>query len=216
MAIKLFWENPYQTECKAIVKEINGNKIKLDQTIFYAFSGGQESDSGVINGINVLSALKIGDKENIIDIEYSLEKTPNFKVGDEVEIKIDIEKRKKLMKLHSAAHIVYYFFIEKLGTLKLIGSNVTNDKARFDFLYDTPLNEVIFEIENKLNEFISENHDIKQEKDLNSPDLRYWTCKDWKMPCGGTHVKNTSEIGTIQLKRKNIGKGKERIEIYLA
>ena len=48
------------------------------------------------------------------------------------------------------------------------------------------------------------------------PDLKWWHCEDWKMPCGGTHVKNTKEVGQIRLKRKNIGAGKERIEIYLA
>ncbi|RJQ19102.1 alanyl-tRNA editing protein, partial [Candidatus Woesearchaeota archaeon] len=42
-----------------------------------------------------------------------------------------------------------------------------------------------------------------------------WECADIKMPCSGTHVRNTQEIGTITLKRKNIGKGKERIEILL-
>ncbi len=44
MTIKQFWADPYQTECTAIVTGINGKKIKVDKTIFYAFSGGQESD----------------------------------------------------------------------------------------------------------------------------------------------------------------------------
>ena len=90
---KLFWEDPYCTECKAKVTSIEGNKVKLDQTVFFACSGGQESDSGTIGGINVVAAIKQGDKENIIDIEYELEKEPNFKVGDEVEVKIDEENR---------------------------------------------------------------------------------------------------------------------------
>ena len=72
MTKKLFWKDPYQTTCTAKVTQINGNIIMLDQTIFYAFSGGQESDSGTINGIKVINATKIGDKENIIDIEYLL------------------------------------------------------------------------------------------------------------------------------------------------
>jgi len=212
---KLFWENPYQTECKAIVTAINGNKVKLNQTIFYAFSGGQASDEGIINNIKVIEAKKEGDKENIIDIEYTLEKEPDFKVGDEVEVIIDKERRRKLRNLHSAAHLLYYLVIEQLGLIKIVGSNINPDKARMDFLYDKPLNELIPTIESNVNNFIQENHPIIMKNDLEKPDLRWWMCKDWKMPCGGTHVKSTNEIGKIKLKRVNIGKGKERIEIFL-
>jgi len=216
MTEKLFWKDPYQTECKAKVTSIEGNKIKLDQTIFFAFSGGQASDEGTINGINVMNALKEGDRENIIDIEYELETEPNFKVGDEVEVKIDEERRSKLRRLHSAAHVFYYFFVDKLGRQKIIGSNIAVNKAKVDFLYDEPLTEVLPEMEQETNDFLKESHDITQQPDPEKPDLKWWHCEDWKMPCGGTHVKNTKEVGQIRLKRKNIGAGKERIEIYLA
>jgi len=53
MTKKLFWDNPYLTECDATVTSVNGTRVKLDQTIFFAFSGGQESDSGNIGEINV-------------------------------------------------------------------------------------------------------------------------------------------------------------------
>ncbi|MCH8049670.1 alanyl-tRNA editing protein, partial [Patescibacteria group bacterium] len=212
---KLFWDDPYQTECTAIVTEVNDNKVKLNQTIFYAFSGGQESDEGTIEGIKVVEAVKQGDKENIINIEYTLEREPDFKVGDEVTVKIDAERRKKLMKLHSATHIVYYFFIEKVGRQKIIGSNIAAEKARIDFLYDQPIQNLLPEIEEAVNVFLSEDHVITRKADEKSPDLRWWVCKDWKMPCGGTHPRSTKEIGQIQLKRKNLGKGKERIEIFL-
>ncbi len=212
---KLFWENPYLSHIKAEATHIDGKKVKLDQTIIYAFSGGQESDSGKINGINIINAVKQGDKESIIDIEYELEKEPDFKVGEIVEVEIDTLKRSNLMRLHSAAHIAYYIIAEKFGKLKIIGSNITSEKARIDFEYDKPLNEVLPEIQQKINEFIQECYSIEIKNDNKNPDLKWWHCKDWKMPCGGTHTKNTEEIGKIQLKRKNIGAGKERIEIYL-
>ena len=212
---KLFWEDPYLTECKSKIMSIKGNKIKLDQTVFYAFSGGQASDFGTINGINVVEAVKNGDKESIIDITYVLGKEPDFKVGDEVEVKIDGERRDKIRNLHSAAHLVWYFVEEKLGKLKSIGSNVSVDKSRLDYLLDEPISEHLPEIEEKLNKFIEEDHEIITKEDEEKPDLRWWICGDWKMPCGGTHVKSTKEIGLIKLKRKNIGAGKERIEVTL-
>lgn len=215
MTLKLFWQDPYQTECTATVTEINGNKIKLDQTIFFAFSGGQASDEGTIGGIKVLEAVKQGDKENIIDIEYTLERKPHFKIGDTVTIQIDAERRRKLRNLHSAAHILYYLSQEFIGKVKIIGSNIAPEKARMDFLYEKPLNDLIPQLESKMNLFIQENHKIVMKNDEEKQDLRWWTCGEWKMPCGGTHVRSSAEIGLITLKRINIGKGKERIEIYL-
>lgn len=215
MTNKLFWDDPYLTNCKAKVTYIEGNTIKIDQTIFYAFSGGQESDEGTIGGIKVITATKQGDKENIIDIEYELEKDPDFKVGDEVEVIIDEEKRLKLMKLHTAVHLLYYFTKENLGETKIMGSNVSPDKARMDLLYEGNIVESIPIIEKKLNEFVLEDHEIKREADEKNMNLRWWECGEFKMPCGGTHVKSTKEIGTISLKRKTKGSGKERIEIFL-
>ncbi|MBD3203158.1 alanyl-tRNA editing protein [Candidatus Woesearchaeota archaeon] len=215
MTKKLFWEDPYLTECSAKAIEINGKKTKLNQTIFYAFSGGQQSDKGTIGGITVINAVKKGDREDIIDIEYGLEKEPDFDVGDEVIVKIDKQRRSRLRRLHSAAHIFYYFFIEKFGKQKIIGSNISEKKARVDFLFDHSLTDKLFALEKDINNFLKEGHEIITKPDSKKPDLRWWHCENWKMPCGGTHVKNTKEIGKIKLKRKNIGKGKERIEIYL-
>lgn len=214
MTKKLFWEDPYLTTCKAKITEINGKKVKLDRTIFYAFSGGQESDEGTISGIKVINAIKQGDRENIVDIEYELEKEPNFKIGDEVDVVIDRDKRLRLMRLHSAAHIAYYFIIEKFGKMKIIGSNVSIKKARIDFESEKPLNE-LQDVQEKLNKFLSEGHIINRFVDEKLPDLRWWQCEEWKMPCGGTHVSNTKEIGKVILKRETKGAGKERIEIYL-
>ncbi len=212
---KLFWDDPYLDSCEAKVTSIEGNRVKLDQTVFYAFSGGQASDFGTIGGVNVVEAVKAGDKESIIDITYVLEKDPEFKVGDEVEVKIDVERRNKIRNLHSAAHIVWYFVEEKLGKLNSIGSNVSVDKSRLDYLLETPISEHLLEIEEKVNKFIEEDHEVITNVDEEKPDLRWWVCDDWKMPCGGTHVRSTKEIGRIKLKRKNIGAGKERIEITL-
>lgn len=210
MLKKLFWQDPYLKECNAIVTAIEDNKVWLDQTVFFAFSGGQASDKGTINGINVLEAVKQDD-----EIYYILEKEPDFKVGDNVKVEIDWDYRYKIMKLHSAAHIVYYFFIEKAGEQKVIGSNINIDKARLDFAYDESISPLLLEIQEKTMEVINQGIDIKAFEDEKNPSRRLWECGKWLMPCGGTHVKNTKEIGQIKLKRNNIGAGKERIEVTL-
>ncbi len=210
MTIKLFYKDPYETEYEATVTSINDNNITLDKTIFFAFAGGQESDSGTINNIPVKEA-KIVNK----DIIYTLSEQPNFKLGDKVIIKIDKDKRYKLMKLHSAVHLIFFLVEEKLKLNELIGSNISQEKGRLDYLYPKPISEILPEIEEKANSLLSQNLEIKTFSDSKDPEIRIWQLNSWHVNCGGTHVKNTKEIGKIKLKRKNLGAGKERIEITL-
>ncbi len=208
---KLFWEDPYLKECVATVESVNGNEVRLSQSVFFAFSGGQESDSGAIGGIPVKEARKEGN-----DITYVLESAPAFSPGDEVEVKIDAEKRMRIMRLHSAAHIVWFIFEKKTGVKKLIGSNVTSEKSRIDYEFPESLAAILPEVEMEANELIPKGAEIKTYPDSANPEKRWWEMGGWKCPCGGTHLRDLKEIGTIKLKRKNLGKGKERIEITLA
>ena len=98
---KSFWRNPYLTELDTIVQTVSGNQITLIDTIFYAFSGGQESDSGTIGGHKVVEAKKDGKK-----IVYTLEENHGLCVGDPVKVMIDWDRRYKLMRLHFAAEVV--------------------------------------------------------------------------------------------------------------
>jgi len=105
---------------------------------------------------------------------------------------------------------------EKIGQKKLIGSNVTEEKARVDFRHPESVSAVLAALEPELNAFNAANHEISTYDDSEKPGRRLWACDKWLMPCGGTHVRNTKEVGGLALKRKNIGSGKERMEITLA
>ena len=210
MTEKLFNADPYMKETSAVVTKIEGNKVYLDRTIFFAFSGGQASDSGTINNQPASNIEKEGD-----EIVHTLE-NPGFSIGDTVNLKIDWDRRYKIMKLHSAAHIVYYFLREKIGKFKMIGSNISSDKARIDFEYQESIKPVLADLEAQTNKKVDEGLEIKTYDDEKEKGKRWWAVGDWKMPCGGTHPKNTKEIGHIKLKRVNIGAGKERIEVLLS
>jgi Ser-tRNA(Ala) deacylase AlaX len=71
----------------------------------------------------------------------------------------------------------------------------------------------LYKTEKETNQFFAENHEITITEDKEG--IRTWKCGPVEMHCAGTHVKNTKEIGQIKLKRKNPGRGKERIETYL-
>lgn len=211
MVEKLFRKDPYSSSCEATVTSSKDGEITLDKTVFFAFAGGQQSDSGTIGGFKVLEARAEGP-----EIYYKLEEGANLREGDKAQVQIDMEKRRKIMRLHSAAHLVYGVFSKQHEHKKLIGSNVTEDKARIDFEHESSLSGLLPKVEEEANKLIEENHPARTYPDESNPDRWWWECMGMKYPCGGTHVTSLGEIGKISLKRKNIGAGKERIEIALA
>ncbi|MFA4946420.1 MAG: alanyl-tRNA editing protein [Candidatus Micrarchaeia archaeon] len=207
---KVFWRNAYQRECDSRVTRIDNNRVYLDATVAFAFSGGQESDDAFINGIKLAALEKEGD-----EIVHVFNEAPALREGDSARVEIDWTKRFALMRLHSAAHVASLLLEERIGERELIGSNVTREKARVDYVYPESLAPALAALEPVVNAFNAAGHEIKAFDDPEKPGRRVWECEAWSMPCGGTHVKNTSEIGLLRLKRKNTGAGKERMEITL-
>jgi len=190
---------------------VKGNDITVEQTIFFASSGGQESDYGTIGNNRVLQARK-EDKE----IVYTLENSHSLKPGDQVRMKIDWERRYKLMRLHFAAEIVLELVYQKLNSIKKIGAHIAQDKARIDFEWGENISTVLPVIQKEALKIIGANQEIISAFSDEEKEERYWEIRGFaRVPCGGAHLRRTGEIGEIELKRKNPGKGKERIEIYL-
>ncbi|WP_430510438.1 hypothetical protein [Gottfriedia solisilvae] len=209
---KLFWEDPYLSYTTAIVTSVVGQTITLDQTIIYAFSGGQQSDSGKIGGFELIDA-----KKEALEILYTLPENHNLYKGQEVIVEIDWEKRYKIMKLHFAAEIILEMMYQNYDQPEKIGANITSDKARIDFYWYGNITETFSLLETKAHNLIDANKPIKSDFSDKEKQRRYWEIEGFgKVACGGTHIKSTGEIGRIRLKRNNIGGGKERIEIYLA
>jgi Ser-tRNA(Ala) deacylase AlaX len=211
MIEKVFWQNPYLTELVTKVSSVNGNEVTLKQTIFYAFSGGQESDAGTISGRRVLEARKEGK-----EIVYRLEENHGLNPSDSVKVVIDWERRYKLMRLHFAAEIILELVYQQRPGIEKIGAHIAEDKARIDFALNENVSSLFPVLQEKAESLIEANHDIISSFSDEENQRRTWEIKGFaKVPCGGTHLRKTGEVGNIILKRKNIGKGKERLEIYL-
>jgi Ser-tRNA(Ala) deacylase AlaX len=211
MTRKIFWEDPYLTQIETRIASVKENDITVEQTIFYAFSGGQEGDHGTIGNIRVLEARKEGR-----EIVYTVENGHSLKPGDPVRMAIDWERRYKLMRLHFAAEIVLELVYQKLGSIKKIGAHIAQDKARIDFEWGENISTLFPAIQKEALGIIEANQEIMSAFTDEEKEERYWEIKGFaRVPCGGTHLKRTGEIGEIELKRKNPGKGKERIEIHV-
>lgn len=211
MTGKVFWDDPYATSHRTLVSSIEGCEVELESTIFFAFSGGQESDQGTIAGIPVITARKDG-----VRIKYTLPADHGLQVGQSVQVEIDSNRRQRLMRLHFAAELVLELFYKELGGVAKLGAHIAQDKARIDFAWSESIAPLLPSVCDKANQIISLNLDIRTGFDDVQNERRYWEIEGFsRVPCGGTHVRSTGEIGPIRLKRINIGKGKERVEIIL-
>ncbi len=217
---RLYWEDAYQKEFSAKVLSVSTDALgrivaELDQTCFFPQGGGQVGDTGVLGGTRVVDTQKTGDWR----ILHVLESAPSFSAGTDVQGVIDWERRHKIMRLHSATHVVYYLFKKVFGEqYEPDASGLVDDKKdRTDWVYPERLDPVkLKQLEDEANGVIANNYEVKTWTDVENGDVRFWQIEPFPaIKCGGTHVKNTSEIGKIRLKREKKAAGKERVEIYL-
>lgn len=214
----------FETESKII--KIFENGIVLDKTPFYATSGGQVADLGTINGIEVKDVIKLPNGQNlhVVDIK-------TFKVNDTVSAKIDLENRKKIAKNHSATHLVHQALKDVLGKhANQQGSLVNNKYLRFDFNnFENLTDEEILKIENIVNDKIKAGLNVSinimpidEAKKLGAMALfsekygdlvRVVNMGNYSIElCGGTHVKNTSDIKEFAvISVESIGSGVYRV-----
>ena len=229
---KLFESDAYLNEFKAkiikIIKE--DNYIELNQTAFYAKSGGQPGDKGEIerdgSKIQVLETIKENNKIiHIVDDLKDLEENSNI-IG-----KINWDLRYKHMRMHTALHLLC-----SIVPLGVTGGQIGYEKSRLDFNDpDKLINKE--ELEEKINLLVEDNYAVTTEVIESNileekPELvRTMSVKppqvDGKIrlvrigdvdlqPCGGTHVKSTIEIGKIQIgKIENKGKMNRRVNLLL-
>ncbi|WP_371361584.1 hypothetical protein SRRS_29480 [Sporomusa rhizae] len=208
--VKIFWEDPYLTELDAKVTSVENDYITVDRTIAFAFSGGQESDTGTIGGLKILNAEK-RDKQIVYQLAGHA-----MSVNNPARICIDWNRRYSLMRLHFAAEVVLELIYQKFNHPEKIGAHIAEDKARVDFYWQGNISQTFSLLQDEIQKLVSNDLPITSAFSDPENEVRYWEINNFaKVPCGGTHIKRTGEIGEVVLKRNNIGKGKERIEIFL-
>lgn len=208
---KIFWENPYLRHLDTQVESVTGNVLTLRETIVFAFSGGQYSDTGKINGLGILKAEKIGK-----EIYYTVQDGHGLVAGDDIHLEIDWVKRYKLMRLHFAAELILELVYQKYNHPEKVGANITDEKSRVDFKWEGNITSIFPELQERFQDLVDADLEIESYYSDIENELRYWEIKGFaKVPCGGTHIKRTGEIGKVKLKRRNIGSREERIEIEL-
>ena len=203
--------------------------VELDRTVFYPMGGGQAGDTGKLADWRVVDTRKGPAGSSVLHV---LEPGASPSVGQKVEIVIDWERRHRMMRYHTALHL-----LGSVVKAPVTGGRIAEDKAHLDF--DIEMEKLVKEtIESRLHELIASSVETKAswitDAELDArPDLvktmsvapprGEGRVRLLEIPgvdlqaCGGTHVKNTGEIGRLAIARiRSEGKRNKRVTLVFA
>jgi len=234
MTRALYLDDSYLRECDAAVVSVkDGKYVVLDQTVFYPKGGGQPCDTGkVIRDHETFNVVYVGKFSGEISHEVD---NVGLKEGDKVHCVLNWERRYKLMRSHTAAHIFASLLCNGTGAL-VTGNQLEEDKIRFDFNLAKFDPEILTEYIERANELFRKDipvkwYELPREEALKIPGLikmaeafppdipRLRVVEVVgidKQADGGTHVMNLKEVGGINvLKTENKGKQNRRVYFTL-
>ncbi len=228
----------YDTAFEARVVASKPDYVVLDQSLFYPLGGGQNWDTGRLESEegqvwDVTEVTKRGPVKHVVGSDHGLE------VGDAVRGEIDWDRRYAHMRMHTAQHLVSGLAYEMFGGTRTVGNQIHTSRSRIDFRPVDFTPEMLGDLAAAANDVIraakpvsdvtmtrDEINAIMPEARTNM-DLLPRSVQELRVirigddldlcPCAGTHVRNTGEIGEVQvLRRKSKGKGTQRVEYTLA
>jgi alanyl-tRNA synthetase len=208
----------------------NRTEVVLDETYFYAESGGQPADRGAIGGVPVTDVQHRDDA-----VVHTLTGPLDASEGETISGAIDPEFRTYCMRAHTASHVLYGAGRRLLDDLSYGGFDIGAEKVRVDFETTTEIDsDLLVELERLVNRAVWNSFDVtweqypreetlaredvafntKTEEGLGDESVRIVDVDGWDVAaCGGTHVHNTREIGPVTvLERSNPGEGLTRVE----
>ncbi|MDO8674887.1 MAG: alanine--tRNA ligase [Candidatus Omnitrophota bacterium] len=223
-------------ETKATVLQVLGEgsrvKVILDRTPFYAESGGQVGDTGVLRSSDAIVKIIDTHKMNDVHIHEGILEQGALKEGDQVMAQVDSPRRQAIMRNHTATHLLQAALREVLGThIKQQGSLVATDRLRFDFAHPGAVKpQEIQKIENRINRFIQNADQVMTEvlpleeakqkgalaffAEKYGDVVRVISIGDYSREfCGGTHLSSTAQVESIKITGEgSVAQGVRRVE----
>lgn len=230
----LFQTDSYLRDFDATVTQVEGNSVALNRTAFYPGGGGQPHDTGTLtDGSRTWQVTKV--RKAGPDVWHELDGEPP-EVGASVHGVIDWDRRYKLMRIHTALHILCGVIWRDYGA-QVTGGNMEPGRARMDFEFERMEKELVQEIEEKINAEVAAARPVRvailpRQEAFQIPDLirtkinllpegirevRTVEIVGLDLQAdGGTHVANTREVGRIKIvDYKSKGRINKRLEIEL-
>jgi len=227
----LYLRDAYATDFRATVTGVRDDAIALDVTLFYPTGGGQPHDIGVLSGLPVVEVRKEG-----ADVWHRVEGGPLPDVGATVRGSVDWDRRHRLMRTHTALHVLCGVIWNEWH-VPVTGGNMEPLSARMDFEFDPVPEGFAARIEELVNAELAADRPITvdflprdtavQDEDLirtkvslipeSVTEIRVVDIVGLdKQADGGTHVRSTAEVGRLKvLKLENKGKGNKRVRVEI-
>ncbi|MFE0737326.1 alanyl-tRNA editing protein [Streptomyces sp. NPDC058855] len=206
-------EDPYLRDFEATVVQVAEDTLVLDATAFYARSGGQLGDQGVLGGHRVLDTVKSPDGLSVLHrMEWN--GTPP-EAGDRLAGSVDWDRRHRLMRLHSAQHLLWIALAAEYGPEQQDrGGEISPEKARLDVAWEAPERPDAAALTSRLSDLVAADLPIKRYTTDAEGEHWQWAIDGHPpIPCGGTHVRSTDEIGPLAVTVKGKGKGTVRLTV---
>ncbi len=231
MVEMLFRDDAYLRDCATVVTGHEDGAIQVDRTVFYPLSGGQPGDTGRVSWE--------GHQINVVDTRYATDKNINHHlpegsslppVGTPVQLQLEWDRRYIHMRMHTAMHL--------LGSLLpygVTGGNISAAKSRLDFDTHEAIDKV--DVTERLLALVAEDHSIScrwitdaelaaqpelvrtmsVKPPVGSGQVRLLEIEGVDLqPCGGTHLRQTSEVGAVRISKiENKGKHNRRVNLLL-
>jgi alanyl-tRNA synthetase len=215
-----------------VLKPGQEGQVILDHTPFYAESGGQIGDTGILMGAHSRFVVRDTQKLGASFSHVGVLESGELHVGDQLEAQVDEERRKAIALNHSATHLLHAALRKVLGThVEQKGSLVAADRLRFDFSHTQALSpEELRRVEDLVNAEIRENAPVETRVmalddavaagamslfgEKYDSDVRVLSIGDFSMElCGGTHVKRAGDIGLFKITGESgVAAGVRRVE----
>ncbi|MHA1504566.1 MAG: alanine--tRNA ligase-related protein, partial [Candidatus Heimdallarchaeota archaeon] len=217
----LYWDDSYANEFEATIIDVTETGIVLDKTLFYPFGGGQVSDIGFIipkaNQNMKIKVLNVENEDGKIIHFVKKKDLQKLKLGEKIIGKIDWERRYEIMKGHTSQHILSALILDKTEIMTTKAVLDASEVAIYlsEKISGDELSKIIVETNKLLLSGKKIESSLTKKKELTSSiksklrgdiiskdieELRIVTVQDTDLSlCGGTHIKNTKEIGIIVL-----------------
>ena len=205
----IYYQDQYIKEIEAKVLKIEGSNVLLDKTLFIPQTNSEPGDLGKIKNMKIAGSKKDGN-----DVWQIIPKQIQFKEGDTVKLELDWNKRLKGMQLHSALHLLAGPFDKTFGKRPVAGT-VRGNQANLIFKEEVS-DDIVNKAFEQANKDIENGLEIKSYWDEKRESFRWTQVGEYiPIPDGGLHVKNTKEIGKINLVSKELEQGKQKIIISI-
>lgn len=229
--VKEYYQDQWQSAGTSKWRRVSEKVLALERSVAFPEGGGQMGDRGFVEQNGTKIAFLTAQKDVGVGRIVALPNFPILNVDGEVHlhlaetipcgfcedkpicVEIDVEYRAMLTRSHTAAHLVVMALKKWFPKIEssIQGCSINVDGGRFDLAIEWTNAELIQDVQSECDRLVDADIPILMTELEGEPECRIWNCCGVAIPCGGTHLSRTAQVGKFILRKKNKGKGLVRV-----